>query len=181
MVIVASVGLVANVTGTLLLRRDSQKSINIRSAYLHLLIDAMSSVTVIVGGILITLFDIVWIDPLLTILIAIYVFKESLVILKQSSHILLEGAPSEIDLELIQNQVEEIPEVCDIHHIHIWKIGEKDIHFEAHINSQDMMISETTNIQTKIEHLLEKFEIMHVTLQFECNVCQNKNLIQERE
>jgi len=181
MIIVASVGLIANVTGTLLLRKDAHKSINIRSAYLHLLIDALSSVTVIIGGILITLFDILWIDPVLTIIIALYVLKESLGILKESSHILLEGAPPEIDLKTIQQKVEELPEVCDIHHIHIWKIGEKDIHFEAHINSLDILISETVKVQHKIEHILEEIGIKHVTLQFECNVCANKNLINERE
>ncbi|MBN2280528.1 MAG: cation transporter [Candidatus Marinimicrobia bacterium] len=179
MVIVASIGLLANLTGTLLLRKDSHKSINIRSAYLHLLIDTLSSVTVIVGGLLITFFNIVWIDPLLTILIAIYVLKESLEILKESSHILLEGAPLEIDLHSIQQKIENLPEVGDIHHVHIWKIGEKDIHFEAHINCQEMMVSETVRLHQRIEPILKDFGISHVTLQFECNVCENTNLIKE--
>lgn len=181
MIIVASIGLIANVTGTLLLRRDSHKSINIKSAYLHLLIDAMSSVTVIIGGILITLFDIVWIDPILTILIGLYVLKESLAILKESSHILLEGAPSEIDLVEIKKKVENIPEINDIHHIHIWKIGENDVLFEGHINCKDMYISETVKIQQEVENILKDFGIGHVTLQFECNTCENKNLIYEKE
>lgn len=179
MIIVASVGLLANVTGTLLLKRDSHKSINIRSAYLHLLIDAMSSVTVIIGGLLITFFNIVWIDPLLTILIALYVFRESLLILKESSHILMEGAPADIDLITLQKKVENLPEVIDIHHIHIWKIGERDIHFEAHINTQDMLVSETGKIQQKVEHIMKDFGISHTTLQFECNICENTNLIKE--
>ena len=181
MIIVASVGLIANVTGTLLLRKDSHKSINIKSAYLHLLIDAMSSVTVIVGGILIALYNIVWIDPLLTILIGIYVLKESIEILKESSHILLEGAPTNINLDELQMKVEEVPEVTDIHHIHIWKVGEKDVHFEAHINCKNMMISETAKIQHKIENILEDFGISHMTLQFECDVCENKDLINRGE
>ncbi len=181
MVVVAAVGLVANVTGTLLLRKDSHKSINIKSAYLHLLIDALSSVTVIVGGLLITFFNIVWVDPILTILIGLYVFRESLAILKESSHILLEGAPPEVDLEAIKQEVEDVDDVLDIHHIHIWKIGEKDIHFEAHINTRDMMVSETGNILSQVEALLKKYNITHVTLQFECNVCDNKNLIHDME
>jgi len=182
MVAVASVGLIANITGTLLLRKDSHKSINIKSAYLHLLIDALSSVTVIVGGILITFFNIVWIDPILTILIAIYVLKESMEILRESSHILLEGAPPNIDLDTVKKDVELIEDIMDIHHIHIWSIGEKDIHFEAHINSKDMKISETEKIQHKVERILEeKYGINHVTLQFECNICANKNLLNNSE
>ncbi len=182
MIIVASIGLIANVTGTLLLKRDAHKSINIRSAYLHLLIDSLSSVTVIIGGILITLFNIVWIDPILTILIGLYVLKESLSILRESSHILLEGTPPKIDLGKLKQKVENISGIIDIHHIHIWKIGEKDIHFEAHLNVEDMMISNTTTIIHSIEHiLLEEFRITHVTLQFECDVCDNKSLIHNNE
>jgi len=178
MIIVASIGLVANVTGTLLLKRDSHKSINIKSAYLHLLVDAMSSIVVIIGGILIALFDIVWIDPILTILIGLYVLKESVQILREASHILLEGAPPNIDIEEIKEAVEQVPEITNIHHIHIWKVGEKDIHFEAHINVTDMLVSETAEVQEKVEKILTgEFPIKHITLQFECDTCDTERLI----
>ncbi len=179
MIIVASIGLVANVTGTLLLHRDSKTNINIKSAYLHLFVDSLSSVTVIIGGILIAVYSIYWIDPLLTILIALYVLKESLVILKESSHILMEGTPHTINPDKIQKDLEKIPEVSGIHHIHIWSIGEKDIHFESHVDVSDMLISETQSIQDKIEQILSDYGITHVTLQFECDICHNKNLINE--
>ena len=178
MIIVALIGLVANVTGTLLLKRDSHKSINIKSAYLHLLVDAMSSIVVIIGGILIALFDIVWIDPILTILIGLYVLKESVQILREASHILLEGAPPNIDIEEIKEAVEQVPEITNIHHIHIWKVGEKDIHFEAHINVTDMLVSETAEVQEKVEKILTgEFPIKHITLQFECDTCDTERLI----
>jgi len=179
MIIVASIGLIANVTGTLLLHRDAKANINIKSAYLHLLVDSLSSVTVIIGGILITVYSIYWIDPLLTILIALYVLKESILILKESSHILMEGAPSKIDLKKIQTDLEKITDVAGIHHIHVWSIGEKDVHFEAHVDISDMLISETQKIQDKIEDKLGDHGITHVTLQFECDICHNKNLINE--
>lgn len=181
MIIVASIGLVANLIGTWLLHQDSHKSINIKSAYLHLLVDAMSSIVVIIGGILIALFDIVWIDPILTILIGVYVLKESIQIIKEASHILLEGAPPEVDIDKIKEAVEKIPEVVNIHHIHIWKVGEKDIHFEAHIDVTDMLVSETAEIQEKIEKILtEEFPIKHITLQFECNICETDRLIHNK-
>lgn len=178
MIIIASIGLTANVIGTWLLSKDSHKSMNIKSAYLHLLIDAMSSVVVIIGGILITIFDVYWIDPILTILIGIYVLRESVQIIREASHILLEGAPPDIDLEDVKQEVEKIPEVINIHHIHIWSVGENDVHFEAHIDIQDMMVSETCEIQEKIEHILmEEFPINHITLQFECDKCSPAKLI----
>ncbi|MCF7885974.1 MAG: cation diffusion facilitator family transporter [Candidatus Marinimicrobia bacterium] len=178
MIIIASIGLVANVIGTFLLHRDSHKSMNIKSAYLHLLIDAMSSLVVIIGGILIAIFDIVWIDPVLTILIGAYVLQESIKILRESSHILMEGAPSDIDLRDIKKVVEKIPEVKNIHHIHIWNVGEKDVHFEAHIDVTDMLVSETCDIQNEIvETLKKKFPINHITLQFECDTCDSDKLI----
>ena len=178
MIIIASIGLVANVIGTFLLHQDSHKSMNIKSAYLHLLIDAMSSLVVIIGGILITIFNIVWIDPILTILIGAYVLKESLNILRESSHILMEGAPADIDLQDIKKHVEKIPEVKNIHHIHIWNVGENDAHFEAHIDVNDMLVSETCDIQNKIVEILKnEFPINHITLQFECDTCDSDRLI----
>lgn len=178
MIIIASIGLVANVIGTFLLHQDSHKSMNIKSAYLHLLIDAMSSLVVIIGGILIAIFDIVWIDPVLTILIGAYVLKESLNILRESSHILMEGAPADVDLKDIKKYVEKIPEVKNIHHIHIWNVGENDAHFEAHIDVTDMLVSETCGVQNEIEHVLkEEFPIKHITLQFECDTCDSDKLI----
>lgn len=178
MILIASIGLVANVTGTLLLHRDSHKSMNIKSAYLHLLIDAMSSVVVIIGGVLITLFEIYWIDPVLTILIGAYVLRESIKILLEASHILMEGAPQDIDIEDVKKEVEKVPEIIDIHHVHIWQVGEQDVHFEAHLNIEDMLVSETASIQERVEHILtEEFPINHITLQFECNVCDSDDLI----
>ncbi|MDW7679379.1 MAG: cation diffusion facilitator family transporter, partial [bacterium] len=126
MTTVAAVGLIANVIGTLLLRRDSQKSINIKTAYLHLFSDALSSVGVVLGGIAIHFWHIYWIDPALTIAIGIYILKQSYQILMQAVHILMEGAPADISLTEIQARFKSIPEVKDIHHVHIWSVGEND-------------------------------------------------------
>lgn len=180
MSIVASIGLLANLIAVLLLKKDSKESINIRSAYLHLLGDTVSSVAVVIGGIAIALWNINWIDPLLTILIGVYIIKESYVILQEAIHVLMEGAPTNIPIEEIQKEVEKFGEVEDIHHIHLWMVGDGDIHLEAHVNVSDMKISESDRLRQKIETLLhDQFGIEHVTLQFECNQCHDVGLIKQ--
>jgi len=178
MTIVASVGLAANIIGTLLLKRDAATSINIRSSYLHLLTDAISSVAVILGGLAIVFWNIYWIDPVLTILIAVYITRESFKILFDAIHVLMEGAPPGIKIKEIQREVEALGEVEDIHHVHIWTVGENDVHLEAHVNVPDMMISKSNMLGEKIERILkEKFEINHITLQFECEQCKEAGLV----
>jgi cobalt-zinc-cadmium efflux system protein len=178
MTTVATIGLIANIIGTLLLKRDAAISINIRSSYLHLLTDAISSVAVIFGGLAIVFWNIYWIDPVLTILIAVYITRESFKILSDAMHVLMEGAPPGISIKDIQNEVEAIDEVEDIHHLHIWTVGENDVHLEAHVNVPDMMISKSNLLGDKIEQLLkEKFGINHITLQFECEQCKEAGLV----
>ena len=175
---IALIGLAANFVGTLLLKRDSQNSINIRSTYLHLFGDTVSSAAVILGGIAIILWNINWVDPLLTILIGLYIIRESYDILTDAVHVLMEGAPLNISIEDIQKEVEKITEVENIHHIHLWMVGDNDAHLEAHINVNDMKISESDKLRLKIEKALhEKFGIHHITLQFECNQCPEPYLI----
>ena len=178
MTTVASVGLIANIIGTLLLKRDAATSMNIRSSYLHLLTDAISSVAVIFGGLAIVFWNIFWIDPILTILIAVYITRESFKILSDAIHVLMEGAPPNISIEDIQAEVEKLDEVEDIHHVHLWMVGENDVHLEAHINVPDMMISKTNILGETIEELLtQKFGINHITLQFECDQCGDAALV----
>lgn len=178
MTTVAFIGLIANIMGTYLLKRDSANSINIRSSYMHLLSDSVSSVAVIIGGVAIAVWDVMWIDPLLTVLIGIYIIKESYDILGEAIHVLMEGAPADLSLNEIKICVEKFPEVDDIHHIHVWTVGDNDIHLEAHVNVNDMKISESDKLRNKIEQLLEsKFGIHHITLQFECNQCLEEGLL----
>ena len=172
--IVAAIGLIANFIATILLRKGAKDSLNIRSAYIHLLSDTISSVAVILGGIAIVFWNLNWIDPLLTILIGIYIIRESYFILEEAIHILMEGAPLNISIEDIQKEVELFDEVEDIHHIHLWMVGDNDAHLEAHVNVNDMKISESDRLRMKIENALhEKFGIHHITLQFECNQCDS--------
>ena len=178
MTVVASIGLAANIAGTLLLKRDAKTSMNIRSSYFHLLSDAVSSVAVITGGLAIVLWKVYWIDPVLTILISIYITRESFKILSDAIHVLMEGAPPDISIREIQSEVEKLEKVENIHHVHIWTVGENDVHLEAHIDVADMMISKSNILGEQIEALLKtKFGINHITLQFECEQCKDVGLV----
>ena len=181
MTIVAAIGLLPNIVGAVLLKRDSASSMNIKSSYLHLVSDSVFSVAVILGGLSITYWQVYWIDPLLTVLIGIYIIRESYSIIKDSTHILMEGAP-DIPVEEIEAEVLKIEEVQNIHHIHMWMVGENDVHIEAHVNVNDMMISKSNEILYKVEKVMkEKFKINHVTLQFECGQCAETELIEQHK
>ena len=178
MIMVATIGLLANVAGTLLLKSGAKSNMNIRSAYLHLFSDAISSVGVIIGGIFIYYYNITWIDPLITVLISLYIIKESWEIVKEAINILMMKAPEEISIEKIEEVLNNISGVDSIHHVHFWQVNEKDIHFEAHVKVSDMLVSKTEILISEIEKMLhDKFKIRHVTLQFECDRCEVDNLV----
>lgn len=178
MIVVAGIGLIANVAGTLLLKAGSRDNINIRSAYFHLLGDAVSSVAVILGGIAIHFFQIYWIDPLLTVIISLYILVKSYEIVKEAIDVLMMGAPESISIESIQKEVEKIPGVNNIHHVHVWRLRENDVHFEAHIDVEEMLVSQTTELSSVIEEMLKhNHGITHITLQFESDKCKTQKLI----
>jgi len=178
MLAVAVVGLIANVIGTVLLKRGSDDNINIRAAYFHLLSDAISSVAVIIGAVCIIAFNISWIDPALTILISLYILKETYEIVKESVDVIMMSSPAEIDMNELQQAVEAIPGVKNIHHVHLWKMNDADTHFEAHVDVEDVLVSTTARVRTEIERCLrETFGINHTTLQFECDACRTKDLV----
>ena len=179
MIVVAGIGLIANLAAVFILHKDARSDMNIKSAYLHLFLDTLSSAAVIAGGLCIYFFKIYWIDSLLTILIGGYVLKEGYGLICDSLHILMQKTPKGIDLKDIQREVQEIEGIQNIHHLHVWEITDGDIHLECHINlSADIKISESNIIKNKLEKLLqEKFRVNHSTFQFEYNSCPGMALI----
>lgn len=179
MITVALIGLIANAVSVLLLRKDAHGNMNIRTAYLHLFTDTLSSVAVVLGGIFIWFFGIKWIDPLLTVLIGVYVLKEGYEIVMQAVHILMQHVPKGISIKDIKSDIEQIRGIKNIHHAHLWSVTEDDIYLEAHINViENIRLSESCLLKEGIEQLLKvKYSITHVTLQFEYNSCKNVPLI----
>lgn len=167
MLIVAVVSTVANLISTVMLSRGSKHNLNIRATYLHLLSDTLASLGVIFGGILIKLFNWVLVDPIVTIIVAIYISAEAYPIIKKTVKILMQGSPM-IDCYDIQKDMMQIDGITGVHHVHIWSVDENSVIFSAHVNMDDMLISEAEKIYDPVSKLLhDKYGIEHVTLQAE--------------
>lgn len=179
MLVVGMIGLLANLYAVLILRKDAAKNINVRAAYVHLIGDSLSSVVVIIGGVMIQIFKTTWIDPIITVLISIYIIRSGFVILRDSVNILMQSAPDHLDLSQIKIRVEQEPEVLNIHHIHAWMLTDQEVHLEGHVELQsDLKLSQVKEIQEKIEKSLHReFKIQHITLQFEFNTNHTPSLI----
>ncbi len=176
MLAVALIGFLADLLSVFLLHKEAHKSLNIKSSYLHLLTDTISSVGVLAGGIAIKLWGIVWVDPLVTVLIAFFIIKATTQIIRKTINILLQSA-APLDYEAIKADIVAIDKVKNIHHVHSWMSDEKTIYFEAHIDVEDMLLSEVEAIYDRIEELLKRdYGVSHVTLQAEVNRCCDKNI-----
>lgn len=181
MIIVALIGLFADLLSVFLLQKEAGKSLNIRASYLHLVSDTISSVGVLAGGIAIKLRGIVWVDPLVTVVIALYVAKETMEVIRKSVNILMQSAPP-LDFAVIKAEIMKVDKVKNIHHIHSWMIDEETIHFEAHIDLDDMLLSEAEKVYDQIEVILKgRYGISHVTLQAEVDRGCNKEIFELKE
>ena len=160
MLIVAVVGLVANLLSAVLLH-------SVKATYLHVLSDALSSFAVIIGGVILTFVNLPWLDPVLTIAVAIYIAYEAWPVIKQTVTILMESAPK-LDYNGIEQDLVKIDGVTAVHHVHAWMIDEKRIIFSAHLNCHDMKLSDVEKIYSQVDKILrEKYGICHVTIQAE--------------
>lgn len=172
-------GILVNGFSVLLLRPDSNRNMNLRSAYLHLLTDMMASVAVLIGGILMYYFQWFWIDPLLTILIAAYLVYMGYDLLKNSTRVLMLFTPNTIEIQKIVIAICTLEPVKNVHHVHIWQLNEDEVHMEAHIDfKEDIRLSQFDRILDDIEELVyHEFGINHVNIQPEFNKCDSKNII----
>ncbi|MDO9274328.1 MAG: cation diffusion facilitator family transporter [Lutibacter sp.] len=163
----AILGIAANGLSVLLLKNDAKHNMNMKSAYLHLLSDMLTSVAVLIGGLLMKYYQIYWIDALLTLLISFYLIYMSWTILIDSLKILMLFAPSHIKIKEVVDEVQKVTGVKNIHHIHIWQLNDVECHFEAHLEFEsDIKLSEFDLVCEEVEKLLlEKFHIQHCNLQ----------------
>ena len=163
--IIAMAGLVINlITGAILMRGD-QSNMNIRSAFLHMLTDTLSSVAIIVGLMVIHYTGWLWIDPLIALFVAVIILKWSWALLRDSLHVLMEGSP--IDVAALRAQVlRDFPEVLDIHDVHIWQISQRFNCLTAHVRIQPEAVADYTALVARINvSLREKYEIGHTNFQ----------------
>ena len=167
MMIVAAVGVCMNGILALMLARVSH-DINLRSAFLHMLGDTLSTAAVIAGGAIIFFTGRLWIDPALSLLIAALVFWSSLGIVRETLNILLEGTPRGLSLAEVRQTMQQVSGVCSVHDLHVWSLGSNLHALSCHITIPDIPPSESRRILTEInQELREHFRILHTTIQFE--------------
>ena len=172
MLIVAVIGLVANIIGAVVLMKHSHANLNIRGAYLHIVGDAISSVGVVAGGIIILYTGWYLIDPILSILISFVIIYGAWTLVKESVSILLESVPSHIDIETVATAIGEVRGVREAYHIHVWTITSGVHAMSAHVLIDDQLVSRSIDLIDDIKTLLaEKFKILHSTIQLECERC----------
>ncbi len=173
MIIVASIALVANVGTALLLYRSSKGSLNIRSAFVHIVADALASLGVIVGGVLVVFFDLHVVDPLLTAAISVYILAQSAQMLRQTTRILMESAPPGFDFDALVDTMESVEGACEVHHVHVWQLDEHRTACEAHVVVKKRDLDAMERIKREMKtHMRDDFGIEHATLEFEFDACE---------
>lgn len=172
-------GIAANGFSVLLLKKDADSNMNMKSAYVHLLTDMMASVAVLVGGILMKFYQWYWVDPVLTLAIALYLIYMGYDLLKQSTRVLMLFTPNSIQVQEIVEAISKIESIKNVHHVHVWQLNEDEVHLEAHIDfNEDIRLSEFDAILEKIEEeVYHNHGINHVNIQPEFGKCDSKQVI----
>ena len=172
MVIVAVIGLVANIIAGLVIMKDSKQNLNIKGAYLHIIGDALSSVGVIIAGLVMYFFKWYVADPVISVIIALMILKGAWSLIKESVSVLLESVPAGFEIKEIAEQIKAVAKAREVHHVHIWTISSNQHALSCHIKVPDMKITESEELVLLVQEMLnEKYNIKHVTIQFECQEC----------
>jgi len=179
--LLAGFSIIMNGLSVRIIYRDSKKNMNIRSAYLHLFTDMLSSFAVLIGGAAIYFFNLTIIDPILSLVIAIYLIIYGWKLVIQSIKVLMQFTPSNIDIEEIARDLSVFEEISNIHHAHAWQLNDDEIMFEAHVEFvEDLSISRACEVMKDMRNLLRQhFDIHHTTFQPEFQVSCDTDLINQ--
>ena len=171
MMVVAAAGVVMNGVIAALLWKFS-RDVNIRSVFLHMLGDTISTAAVIVGGFVIHLTDLHWIDPVLSLLIAAMILWSSWSIMRETLHILLEGTPRSMDLNEVRAAMQGVEGVVGVHDLHVWSLTAQSHALACHVQVIEMPMSECESVLERLNHQLrDHFGISHTTIQMEITDC----------
>ena len=165
-VIVAGIALVVDMATVMLTFRLAQNSMNMRAAFIHNLSDALASLGVIVGGVLILTFGWYFVDAIVTLAIAGYILAHAGMEIPKAIHILMQGVPKDLEVDDVTKDLEHVEGVIDIHHVHIWHIDEHRRSFEAHVVVETPARMEQIKLALR-QRLADNFDIIHSTLEFE--------------
>ena len=176
-VILIGVGTLAfliNAVTAWLVKDGSDHDLNLRSAFLHLMGDVMSTLGAVIAGVIIYFTQWNWLDPLVSVLIGGFILWNAWSILRQSIHILLESTPENINMKEMVEKLHTVDGVRSVHDLHVWSINENLRMLSAHVVTDDISMRESSLIQQDINELLAHgYNIQHATLQIECEGCGN--------
>ena len=175
---VGALAFIINLVTALMVKEGSDHDLNLRSAFLHLMGDVMSTLGAVIAGIIIAFTAWNWLDPLVSILIGAFILYNAWGILKQTIHILLESTPENINMDNMVNDLQKVEGVLSVHDLHVWSISENLRMLSAHIVIDNISIGEGVSIQQNINELLaHNYNIQHATLQLECEGCNQHGLL----
>ncbi|PKC51385.1 cation efflux protein [Rhizophagus irregularis] len=180
MLMISIVGLLINILVAWIMLRggDTKENLNLRAAFLHVMSDMLGSVAAIIAAILIMLFNWGWADPIASVIVAVLVFVSGIRVTNSAIHILMEGTPTNIDLNVIIKIFEKVEGVKNIHDLHVWTITSGQHALSCHaVVDGGLTINDSQKILRLIEHELEHQGIGHVTIQLESNKNSHENSI----
>ena len=180
MLVIAILGLVANLLAAKGLHGHSHDDLNVRSAFLHVLGDAAASVGVIAGAILMRYTGWYQADPIISIAIGLLILVGAWRVLREAVHILMEGVPRGMSVDQVAVCIRGIEGVADVHHLNIWAVCSHIFALSAHVEIQPETNSKREELLHRIEHeLAHEFRITHTTIQFDCSSCNGGPLMKE--
>jgi cobalt-zinc-cadmium efflux system protein len=176
--IVATMGLIINAASAFLFFKNKEHDLNVKGAYLHLLADALVSLSIIIAGIIIYYTNWFWLDSIMSLVVVAVIIYSTFTLLKDSVRLSLDGVPTQIDIDEIKQKINVINGVVNIHHIHIWAISTSQNALTAHIVvAQNSIYANELEMKKEIKHILQHQNIQHITLEIEKenDICKNEN------
>lgn len=178
MSIIAGIGLVANGTVGFMLMGHGKENLNMRAALFHVAGDALGALAVIIGGAIIAATGAAWIDPALSLFVSAIIITGVVRVLRDATDVLLEGVPRGLHVGDVRDAMAAVSGIQAVHDLHVWAIGSGALALSAHILVNDRRVSEATEILQQVDALVrDRFGVAHVTLQFECENCQDDERI----
>jgi cobalt-zinc-cadmium efflux system protein len=173
--LIAAIGIIINGVSAFMFFKDKESDINVKAAFLHLAADALVSLGLVAGGIIIHYTQLYWIDPLLSIIVCMVIIASTWRLLKDSLRLSLDGVPDNVNLQQVKESVLKIVGVIDFHHLHVWAISTTQNALTAHlVVSGELSNEQISKLKEKIKHELLHLNIQHPTLETETEICVEK-------
>lgn len=177
MIVVAFIAIVLNTVISLWLRKAAKKDLNVRSAYMHMLGDAISAAGVVVAGFIVAFTHTSLADPIVSVLIGLLILWSSWDVLKESVNVLLETAPKGLDVQTVEKTINDLAGVLAVHDLHVWTVGSGMIACSCHITVEEQSVKSGENVLRLVaKHLEQNFEITHTTIQVEAEGCEPNDM-----